>query len=180
MPAGEDRTHAGEALASETLARWYAAWNAHDVDAVRALLTDDVRYEDPSAPRDVMHGPDEVAAYAKAGFAGIPDLHLDLLEEWVGPGGSASATYFRFSGTFQNELTSPGLPPLQPTGARLSIQGMDRNELRGDRLCRHQIFWDMAEFGRQIGFFPKRGSQAEKLSRRLQHLAARGARARRR
>ena len=89
--------------------------NAHDVDALRAPMTDDIRYEDPSAPKDVMHG----------------------------------------------------------------IHGMDRNELRGDRLCRHQIFWDMAEFGRQIGVFPKRGSRSEKLSRHLQHLAARGARLRR-
>jgi hypothetical protein len=176
MPAGEDRTHTGEALASETLTRWYAAWNAHDVDELRALITDDVRYEDPSAHKAVMHGPDEVANYARAAFAGIPDLHLDMLEEWVGPGGAVSATYFRFSGTFAHELTAPGLPPLRPTGARLGLDGMDRNELRGDRLCRHQIFWDMAEFGRQIGFFPKRGSRSEKLSRRLQHLAARGAR----
>jgi SnoaL-like domain len=176
MPAGEDRTQTGEALASETLTRWYAAWNAYDVDAVRALMTDGVRYEDPSAPKAVMQGPDEVANYVRAAFAAIPDLHLDMLEEWVGPGGAVSATHFRFSGTFEHELAAPGLPPLRPTGARLGIDGMDRNELRGDRLCRHQIFWDMAEFGRQMGFFPKRGSRTEKLSRRLQHLAARGAR----
>jgi SnoaL-like domain len=179
MPADEDRTDPGETVASETLARWYAAWNAHDVDAVRALLTDDVRYEDPSAPQAVMHGPDEVANYVRAAFAGIPDLHLEMLGEWIGPGGVVSATYFRFSGTFAGELTAPGLPPLRPTGARLGIDGMDRNELRGDRLCRHQIFWDMAELGRQLGFFPPRGSRTEKLSRRLQHLATRGTRRRR-
>jgi hypothetical protein len=56
---------------------------------------------------------------------------------------------------------------------------MDRNELRGDPLCRHRIFWDMAELGRQIGVFPPRGSATEKLSRRLQQLTARGARLRR-
>jgi hypothetical protein len=178
MPAGEDRTHAGEALASATLARWYAAWNAHDADAIRALLTDDVVYEDPSAPKGVMRGPDEVGNHARAAFAGIPDLHLDMLEEWIGPGGVVSATYFRFSGTFTRELIAPGLPPLRPTGARIVVDGMDRNELRADRLCHHQIFWDMAELGRQMGFFPKRGSRAEKLSRRVQHLAARAARVR--
>jgi steroid delta-isomerase-like uncharacterized protein len=179
MPAGEDRAHAGEALASETLARWYAAWNAHDVDAVRALVTDDVRYEDPSSARPVMHGPEEVADYVRRAFAGIPDLHLEMLDEWVGPGGAVSVTYFRFTGTFEHPLTAPGLPALQPTGGAILLEGMDRNELRDDRLCRHQIFWDMAELARQIGLFPPRGSGTEKLARRLQHLSARGARLRR-
>src|ERR1700760_2823520 len=110
MPAGEDRAHAGEALASAVLARWYAAWNAHDADGVQALPTKDVRYEDPSAPRAVMHGPAEVGAYVRAAFVAIPDLHLELLEEWVGPRGAVSATYFRFSGTFERDLTAPGLP----------------------------------------------------------------------
>jgi hypothetical protein len=50
---------------------------------------------------------------------------------------------------------------------------MDRSEIRDGKLARHQIFWDMVELGRQIGAFPTRGSRAEKLSRRLQHLAAR-------
>jgi hypothetical protein len=50
---------------------------------------------------------------------------------------------------------------------------MDRSEIRDGRLSRHQIFWDMVEFGRQIGAFPKRGSRGEKLSRQLQRLTAR-------
>jgi ketosteroid isomerase-like protein len=76
-----------EATASETLARWYEAWNQHDVEAISALMTDDVRYEDPSAPAAVMHGREAVEQYARAGFAGIPDLNLEKLEEWVTPGG---------------------------------------------------------------------------------------------
>jgi hypothetical protein len=55
---------------------------------------------------------------------------------------------------------------------------MDRSEIREGRLARHQIFWDMVELGRQIGAFPARGSVAENLTRRLQHLAARRMRGR--
>ena len=47
MQAGSGGRAVTENVASETLTRWYEAWNAHDVDAISALTTDDVRYEDP-------------------------------------------------------------------------------------------------------------------------------------
>jgi steroid delta-isomerase-like uncharacterized protein len=162
-----------ESAASTALTHWYAAWNAHDVDAISALMTDDVRYEDPSAPRAVMHGRREVEDYVGAAFAAIPDLRLEKLEEWVTAGGAVIASYFRLSGTFESPLTSPGQPALAPTGQRVEVFGMDRSEIRDERLERHQIFWDMAEFGRQMGFFPPRGSRMENVTRRLQHLTAR-------
>jgi hypothetical protein len=164
----------GEAQASETLRRWYLAWNDHDPQAISALLTENVRYEDPSTYKPVLEGHAEVEAYAVAAFAGIPDFHLEMLEEWVGPGGGASTTYFRMTGTFTAPLRAPGLPPLAPTGAPLEIFGLDRNEIEpGGLMRRHQIFWDMTEMGRQLGVFPPRGSRGEKLSRRMQHLTAR-------
>jgi steroid delta-isomerase-like uncharacterized protein len=173
MDGGPHVTVEAEQVASELLAHWYEAWNAHDVDAISALMTDDVRYEDPSAPSAVMRGTAPVKQYAGAAFAGIPDLHLEKLEEWVTPGGGVIASWFRFSGTFRAPLTVPGLPSLAPTGLPLELFGMDRSEIRDGKLARHQIFWDMVEFGRQIGAFPKRGTRAEKFSRRLQQLTAR-------
>jgi ketosteroid isomerase-like protein len=163
----------GEAAASNALARWYEAWNAHDVDAISDLMTEDIRYEDPSAPLALMQGRPPVEQYIRAAFAAIPDLHLNKLEEWVTPGGGVIASWFRFSGTFRAPFTAPGLPPLAPTGKPVEQFGMDRSEIREGRLARHQIFWDTVELGRQIGSFPARGSATEKLSRRLQHLAAR-------
>jgi steroid delta-isomerase-like uncharacterized protein len=163
----------GEGVAAEALARWYEAWNAHDVEAISALMTEDVRYEDPSAPAAVMHGRAQVEQYARAGFAAIPDLHLDKLEEWVTPGGGVIASSFRFSGTFKAALIQPGMPTLAPTGRSMELFGMDRSEIRDGKLARHQIFWDMLEFGRQIGAFPPRGSRSEKLTLRLQPLIAR-------
>lgn len=136
-------------------------------------MTEDVRYEDPSAPAAVMHGRPEVERYIRSAFTGVPDLRLEKLEEWVTPGGQVIASYFRFSGTFAGELAAPGLPSLAPHGGPLEILGMDRSEIRDGVLSRHQIFWDMVEMGRQLGAFPPRGSRAERLSRRLQRLGAR-------
>ncbi len=162
-----------ERVASDALARWYEAWNAHDVEAISALMTNDVRYEDPSAPSALMQGRAPVEQYVRAAFVGIPDLGLEKLEEWVTPGGQVIASWFRFSGTFRAPLTSPGLPALMPTGGPVELFGMDRSEIRDGKLARHQIFWDMVDLGRQIGAFPKRGTRADRLSRHLQQLTAR-------
>jgi steroid delta-isomerase-like uncharacterized protein len=161
------------ATASEVLARWYAAWNAHEVAAVAALVTDDVRYEDPAAHAAVLDGRDAVADYVGMCFRGIPDLHLENLEEWVSPAGDVIASYFRVTGTFTGVGEAHGLPALAPTNAPVDLLGMDRSEIRGEQLARHQIFWDTTELGRQIGLVPPRGSAIEKLSRRMQHLNAR-------
>jgi predicted ester cyclase len=177
LDTGPDSSPTGAPAASDALARWYAAWNAHDVDAISALMTDDVRYEDPSAPSAVMHGRVAVEQYVRSAFAAIPDLRLEKLEEWVTPGGAVIASYFRFSGTFSAELVAPDLPSLAPTGGRLDLFGMDRSEIREGRLARHQIFWDMVEMGRQLGAFPQRGTRAERLTRHLQRLTARRLRA---
>jgi len=103
------------------LRRWYDAWNAHDVEAISALMTDDVSYEDPSAPADVLHGRSAVEEYVRAAFACIPDLRLEKLEEWVTPGGSVISSYFRFSGTFRGPLA----------GARVAAPGADGWTPRG-------------------------------------------------
>jgi steroid delta-isomerase-like uncharacterized protein len=162
------------AATTDVLARWYAAWNAHDVAAVSALMTDDVRYEDPAAHADVLKGRPAVEEYVRAAFRSLPDLHLEKLEEWVSPGGEVIASYFRITATFNGgPAEAPDLPPLAPTNGRIDMLGMDRSEIRDGRLARHQIFWDTTDFGRQIGLVPPRGSAIEKLSRRLQHLTAR-------
>ena len=159
--------------ATDALARWYEAWNAQDVDAVSALITDDVRYEDPAAHANVLEGRQAVEEYVRAAFRGLPDLRLEKLEEWVSPGGGVIASYFRITATFTGVAEAPGLPPLAPTNGRIELLGMDRREIRDGRLARHQIFWDTGELGRQIGAIPPRGSAMERISRRLQHLAAR-------
>lgn len=162
-----------DSTASEVLARWYGAWNAHDVDAISALLTEDARYEDPAAPANLLEGRRAVHAYVRSAFQGIPDLHLENLEEWVSPGDEVIASYFRVTGTLTGELETPGLPTLAPSGQRIELLGMDRSEIRdGTHLARHQIFWDTTELGRRIGLMPARNSLGDKLSRRLQRLTA--------
>jgi steroid delta-isomerase-like uncharacterized protein len=167
------RSSSGESnvsQASELLRRWYAAWNAHDPDAIMALMTDDVVYEDPGATEPLTRGRAPVGQWARTAFRAVPDMHLELLEEWASPGAAVIATYFRFTATFTGPLDPPGLAP---TNTRLEFYGMDRNEIRDGLIARHQIFWDIAERYRILGLLPRQGSRAERLAVRVQQLTAR-------
>lgn len=121
----------------------------------------------------MLEGRRSVEAHVRTAFRAFPDLHLEKLEEWISPGGGVIASYFRVTATFSGPAEAPGLPPLAPTNGRIELLGMDRSELRGGQLARHQIFWDTGELSRQMGVLPPRGSATERLSRRLQHIAAR-------
>jgi steroid delta-isomerase-like uncharacterized protein len=165
----ENQPGSPERAASDLLRRWYAAWNVHDVSAISALMTDDVLYEDPGATEPVTRGKAPVEAWARTAFRAVPDMRLELSEEWVSPGGAVIASYFRFTATFIGTLEPPGLAP---TNRRFETHGMDRSEIRDGLIARHQIFWDVAERMRIAGALPARGSLAERLAFRAQHVAA--------
>jgi ketosteroid isomerase-like protein len=70
--------------------RWNDAWNAHDLDAVLALLHPDVAFSSPHVPTiagepsGVLHGKRAVRAYWAEALRRMPDLHFDLLGVTVG------------------------------------------------------------------------------------------------
>jgi steroid delta-isomerase-like uncharacterized protein len=164
----ETAIHASEQPARDLMNRWYRAWNDHDPDAIAQMVTEDVVYEDPSAPPTVISGREAVRERARIYFLGVPDFHLEQHEAWVTPGGEVIATSFTATGT----VTGPQPPPgLLPTGRRFHLGGMDRSEIRDGRLARHQIYADTADAARQVGWAPTRGGQAERIAVRLQNLA---------
>ena len=71
-------------------ARWLAAWNAHDLDAVLALFHKDVVFTSPLAIRitpesgGVLHGKPALRAYWSAALAQVPDLHFELTSLFAG------------------------------------------------------------------------------------------------
>jgi steroid delta-isomerase-like uncharacterized protein len=159
----------GEGAARDLMQRWFAAWNDHDPERIAALMTDDVVYEDPGATEPVMRGKADVNAWVRTAFAAIPDVHINLHEAWVSPGGAVIATYFCFTATQTGRVDPPGIAP---TNARIDADGMDRSEIRDGLIARHQIFWDIQERARKVGLAPARGSVMERAGVRLQHLTA--------
>lgn len=69
---------------------WYAAWNAHDLDAILDHYAEDVEMESPLvatlAGRDDgrIVGKDALRAYFAAGLATYPGLRFEPIELFVG------------------------------------------------------------------------------------------------
>lgn len=72
------------------VARWCAAWNAHDVETVLAHFHDDALFASPFG-RLVIEGSDgifrgkaEIRRYWQTALAMVPDLHFEVVRYCVG------------------------------------------------------------------------------------------------
>jgi len=69
---------------------WYAAWNAHDLDAILDHYTDAVEMVSPLVSMlagrddDRLVGKDALRAYFAAGLEKFPALHFEPIELFVG------------------------------------------------------------------------------------------------
>jgi ketosteroid isomerase-like protein len=76
--------------AQEFAREWYAAWNAHDLDAILSHYADDVEMTSPlvsalaGAADGRLVGKEALRAYFAAGLEKYPELHFEPLELFVG------------------------------------------------------------------------------------------------
>jgi hypothetical protein len=156
--------------------RWVDRWNAHDVDGVLALVTEDVVWEDPSID-GAARGLTEARQYIESLLRAFPDivwrmpsgLFISLEEdEEVIEIHQAWACH----GTALGPIDPPGFAP---TGRAFELQGLDVWHLhRGERRLRRVVsYYDALEFARRAGLMPARGTREERMLVRLQRLRAR-------
>ncbi|MFZ4601676.1 MAG: nuclear transport factor 2 family protein [Caulobacterales bacterium] len=64
-------------------ARWYAAWNARDLDAIFALYSEEIEFSSPFVsalgfgPMGVVHGHGMLKVYVEAVLSRVPDLKFE-------------------------------------------------------------------------------------------------------
>jgi hypothetical protein len=69
---------------------WYAAWNAHDLDAILEHYADDVEMVSPlvslltGSDSDALAGKDALREYFAAGLERFPGLHFEPIDMLVG------------------------------------------------------------------------------------------------
>ncbi len=149
--------------------RWMAGWNAHDADALVALIADDLEYYDPAWP-DVMRTADDVRAFTAACWRAMPDMRFsEPMGMFLAEEGPRMVVPWHMTATLTGPMDPPGYAP---TGDRIELDGVDVWELRGDKVCRYWSYYDAMEIGRQTGILPPRGSRAERMGVRLQRLMA--------
>jgi steroid delta-isomerase-like uncharacterized protein len=157
-------------IAEDLLAKLHAAVNAHDAEAIGALCTDDVEWEDPAAS-EPLRGRAAVIRFHREGmFRALPDVALRLVDgPYIMADGQGLAVRTRIQGTMTGPLIPPGFAP---TGRRIQFETAEFSRLRDGRLCRHTVMIDMLDLARQIGAAPASGGLIEHLGVGFQRVAA--------
>jgi predicted ester cyclase len=163
-------------FAREFLQRLHAAANAHDPEAVAALCSEDVIWEDPAAPH-TLRGRDAVLAFHRdIMFAALPDSHIEMIDgPYLALNGTGVAARLRISGTMTGSFTPPGFAP---TGGPLAFETAEFSQFENSLLARHTVIMNMLEVARQIGAVPQAGTLGDRIGVWMQHVAAFWARAR--
>jgi len=104
----------------------YAAWNAHDADAVAAVFAEDAVTRESGRP-DELRGRAAIRERAAAMLAAFPDFRLERLALVID--GDRHADRWLMSGTHAGELF--GIPP---TGRAVRLEGATFTQLGADGL----------------------------------------------
>lgn len=138
MPAERNRT---------AMLRFYDAVNAHDIDAVGALLAeDDVAH---CIPEELGQTREAYLTFMQMAFEAFPDLRYEALE--VVAEGDLVATRYRNTGTHEGEFL--GIPA---SGRPLDIEGSDVCRFDADgRIVAHWAYADNLALLQQLGAIPE-------------------------
>lgn len=114
----------------------YAAWNAHDPDAVAAVFAPDAELIDAGAPEPVI-GREAIRARAADLLAAFGDLRLERVELLIDP--PANADRWIVTGTHRGPFM--GIPA---TGRTIHVQGCTFSSFGPDGLVVRDVnFWDV-------------------------------------
>lgn len=124
--------------------RTYAAWNAHDADAVAAVFAADAELYEAGRP-EPFRGREAIRARAVALLTAFPDLTLERIELVID--GDRHADRWLMTGTHRGELFG-----LAPTGRGVRVEGSTFSRLNADGLVAQDVhFSDTMTLMAQLG-----------------------------
>jgi steroid delta-isomerase-like uncharacterized protein len=105
-----------------------------------------------------VRGAEALAQWFRDLFAAVPDWHLEI-ENTVDDGDRQVVVQWHATGTFSG---APFLG-IEPNGARLDIHGCDVIRVdENDKVITNTVYYDGAEYARQLGMLPPRDSFADR------------------
>ncbi|WP_127358495.1 ester cyclase [Actinacidiphila soli] len=107
-------------------------------------------------PIGELRGPAAVRAFFAQLRAAVPDFSITV-EDVIGDGHGA-AVKWRTTGTFAGE----SFQGIEATHRRVELRGIDFMEIDSGRVRRNRVAYDGADFARQIGLLPPRGSAPDR------------------
>jgi steroid delta-isomerase-like uncharacterized protein len=131
----------------ELIDRYNAAWNAHDVEAIVSMHTDDSVFEN-HVTGDVNVGREEIGRAIDSIFAVFPDLAFETRRAYVRE--DLVVQEWTARGTHEGPMTRSGIE-VQPTGRTVEYKGMDVIPIRHGLVARKDVYSDSITLLRQLG-----------------------------
>ena len=127
--------------------RYNAAWNAHDVDAIVAMHTDDSVFENHTTG-DVNVGREAIADAIRGIFTVFPDLEFETRRAYVRD--DLVVQEWTARGTHLGKMNRAGLD-VEPTGRSVEYRGLDVIPIEQGLVARKDVYSDGVTLLRQLG-----------------------------
>jgi glyoxylase-like metal-dependent hydrolase (beta-lactamase superfamily II)/predicted ester cyclase len=131
-----------DAIAARDLDRMLECWAPGGIDHIQTV--------------GELPAPEGIRAFFSEFFSACPDLRFEVLD--LVAARNQAAVRWRATGTFSGGQ----FQGIEPTGARLEIEGLDLLTVEDGLIRRNEAYTDGMEFARQLGLMPARESGAER------------------
>jgi steroid delta-isomerase-like uncharacterized protein len=131
----------------EFIDRYNAAWNAHDIEAILAMHTEDSVFENHTAG-DVTVGREAIARAITGIFGVFPDLTFETRRQYIRD--DLVVQEWTARGTHEGKMTRSGIA-VEPTGRTVEYRGMDVIPIRDGLVARKDVYSDGVTLLRQLG-----------------------------
>src|SRR2546429_9554674 len=120
----------------EFIDRYNDAWNAHDVDAIVAMHTDDSVFEN-HVTGDVNVGREQIGAAIRGIFSVFPDLSFEGRRQYIRE--DLVVQEWTARGTHEGTMARGGIEG-EPTGKQVEHKGMDVIPTVDGRVARKAVY----------------------------------------
>ena len=132
----------------KVIAAYGDAWNSHDVEAILAMHTEDSVFENHTSGGKGV-GKAAIREILKGIFSTFPDIRFEARRIYVRD--SLVAQEWTATATLAVPFTK-GSATVQPTGRKISWNGVDVIPFAGNLVARKDVYVDSAGFLRALGF----------------------------
>jgi steroid delta-isomerase-like uncharacterized protein len=132
----------------DVIAAYGDAWNRHDVEAILAMHTEDSVFENHTSGGKGA-GKAAIREILKGVFATFPDIRFDARRTYVRDG--VVTQEWTASATLAVPFTR-GATTVQPTGRKVSWNGVDVIPFDGHLVARKDVYVDSMSFLKALGF----------------------------